>query len=267
MSDSRPLITLTTDFGYADTYVAEMKGVILSIAPDVQLVDVTHAIPPQEVRSAALAVAQAIRAFPPKTVHIVVVDPGVGSDRALLAVEAAGQRFLSPDNGALTEVIDNDSSARLHRLTEPSFWRHPVSPTFHGRDILAPVAAHWILGRDLADFGPEVSASTVVRLDMPRSVRGESGAQGQVVRVDSFGNLVTNIARADLPAVEPQRLVVSIFAESAVGLCQYYAERPVGSLVALLGSHGRVEIGVNQGSAAMRLNASPGAPVSVTVGR
>ncbi len=151
------IITLTTDFGTHDSYVAQMKGAVLSINPAAQLVDVTHTIPPQNVARAAAVVAEITGVYPTGAIHLAVVDPGVGSSRALLAAEAAGQRFLAPDNGLLTVLFRRFVPTRLHRLSEDRFWRKPVSATFHGRDILGPVAAHWSRGADLSEFGPPVS--------------------------------------------------------------------------------------------------------------
>src|SRR5262245_4598333 len=164
------LVTLTTDFGTCDSYVAQMKGVILGIAPQARLVDVTHAIPPQDVARGAHVLEEIAGAFPPDTIHLAVVDPGVGSDRVLLAAEAAGQRFLAPNNGLLSLVFDRWPPSRIHRLAVARFWRRSVAPTFHGRDILAPVAAHWSLGTDPAAFGPPLNPTDLValRADLPR---------------------------------------------------------------------------------------------------
>src|SRR5262245_62129553 len=152
-----PLVTLTTDFGEDSPYVAAMKGVILSINPDVRLVDLSHQIPPQDIPSASFFLTAAIPYFPPNTLHVIVVDPGVGTKRALLYVEAGGQRLLVPDNGCWTRLIAAGETPLVIRMAEPRYWRQPVSPTFHGRDILAPVAGHLSRGVDPRSLGPAVT--------------------------------------------------------------------------------------------------------------
>src|SRR5439155_17058133 len=187
-----PVITLTTDFGYGSPYVAAMKGVILSINPAARILDLSHAIPPQALRHAAFFLASAVPYFPPQAIHAVVVDPGVGTDRALLYVETGQHRLLVPDNGCWTELLHISGGEPLvHQITESRYWRATVSSTFHGRDILAPVAAHLSRGLDPRALGSR--ASKWVRLDLPRPWRGEDGLHGEVIFVDHFGNLITNI--------------------------------------------------------------------------
>ncbi|MGE5194458.1 MAG: S-adenosyl-l-methionine hydroxide adenosyltransferase family protein [Deltaproteobacteria bacterium] len=257
------IVTLTTDFGICDSYVAQMKGVILGIAPDVQLVDVTHAIPPQDVGRAAAVIAEIARVFPAGTVHVAVVDPGVGSDRALLAAEAAGQRFLAPDNGLLTLLFRRFPPARIHRLADDRFWRKPVSATFHGRDILAPVAAHWTRGADLADFGPAVDVATLVTLFLEEPRRIGQTLIGRVESVDAFGNLITNVREADLPAGERGCFLVYLGDSRIAGVSRCYADVSSGQLLALIGSSGSLEIAVNGGSAARQIGVSVGTEVRV----
>lgn len=256
-----PLITLTTDFGTRDSYVAQMKGAILSINPAVQIVDVTHAIPPQDVSRAAVVVEEIARVFPSGAIHVAVVDPGVGSHRALLAAEAAGQRFLAPDNGLLTMLLRRYPPDRVHCLLENRFWRNPVSATFHGRDILAPVAAHLSLGSDLAEFGPAMSVAALVRLSLGQPQQVGGAVIGRVESIDAFGNLITNICESDLPPGDRHSLSISLGDHLITGISHYYSERPSGGLVAVVGSSGRLEIAINGGSAATKLYLSVGTEI------
>lgn len=249
------IITLTTDFGADDSYVAQMKGVILAINSQVHLVDVTHAIPPQDVSRAAFALVDIAGVFPAGSLHVAVVDPGVGSSRALLGAEAGDQRFLAPDNGLLAPLFRSFPPTRIHRLAESRFWRSSVSPTFHGRDILAPVAAHWSLGADLAEFGPRVDASQIVGLERREPQRVGDALVGRVEWADSFGNLISNIDASDLAIGDRSLLSISIANRRIVGLCDCYSDQPAGTLLALVGSSGRLEISVNGGSAAEVLRA------------
>jgi S-adenosyl-L-methionine hydrolase (adenosine-forming) len=248
------LITLTTDFGLSDSYVAQMKGAILSIAPDVRLIDITHKIPPQDCAVAAAVLADTVAAFPEGTIHLVVVDPGVGTQRRALAVEARGAqeatalRFVAPDNGVLTRVLENRSICRAVQLTESRFWRASVSQTFHGRDLFGPVAAHWSLGVDLGEFGPTVD-SPLLKLSLPVSISDGSNLYGEVVRTDFFGNLITNISAAQLGQTDRRRLSVEIGTQKIASISRAYQDRAPGELVAVIGSSGMLEIAVCCGHA------------------
>jgi S-adenosylmethionine hydrolase len=259
---ARPIITLTTDFGVADSYVAQMKGVILSINSDVQLIDVTHAIPPQNVVHAAFVVADTYQRFPRGTIHVVVVDPGVGSTRTPVAVEAAGHCFVAPDNGVLSQVLRNSAATRIVELTERRFWLQPLSNTFHGRDLFAPVAAHLSLGVDLGELGSAYSRPLHL-LDVPAPRKTPDGWIGEVLWVDSFGNLVTNIHERDLPPADRQRVVVQIGDHEIAGIQRYYAEARAGEFVALIGSSGRLEIAVRDGNAARMLQSAAGERIRI----
>jgi len=187
-----PIITLTTDFGEESPYAAAMKGVILGLNPSARIVDLSHQIPPQNLAYAAFFLAGAIPSFPHEALHVIVVDPGVGTERALLYVEVAGHRLLVPDNGCWTEWTRTANPAPLViRLAEPRYWRHPVSATFHGRDILAPVAGHLSLGVDPRTLGPQVEEW--VRYEPRRPTLDPGCLAGEVMFVDRFGNLITNI--------------------------------------------------------------------------
>jgi S-adenosylmethionine hydrolase len=256
-----PLVTLTTDFGEDSPYAAALKGVLLAVNAQARLVDLSHQIPPQDVRHAAFFLAGAVPYFPPGTLHVVVVDPGVGGDRAILYAEAGGQRLLMPDNGCWT-LLPGADRATVRRLVEPAYWRHPVSATFHGRDIFAPVAGHLSRGLDPQLLGPPVP--DWVRLAVP-AAEAEGGTwHGEVVFVDHFGNLITNIPadRFSPPTAADLRAQVGGTAVTPRWV-RTYAEVGPGTLVALFSSSGTLEIAVPHGSAAARLGAGVGAPVTV----
>ncbi len=258
----RPLITLTTDFGTGSPYVAQMKGVILSLCRDVDLVDITHAIGPQRIQQGALVLADTTPRFPPGTIHVAVVDPGVGTARRLVYAEIGAQRYLAPDNGLLGFLIRREPPRRIVALENRAYWLPQVSHTFHSRDILAPVAAHLALGLDPAQLGPPLDAC--VMLDSAAPAIAASGVRGEVLCVDSFGNLITNITQADLVGVpDMARLTVRCAGREIHGLAPTYGAAPPGEVVALFDSQGRLEIAVCQGSAARDLAVAEGAEVSV----
>ncbi len=254
------IITLTTDFGLGDSYVAEMKGVILSICPNATLVDITHTVRPQNICQAAFVLAAASRAFPPGTVHLAVVDPGVGTERRPIAVQTEHGFFVAPDNGLLSFVLADAVNRRAVVLSNQAYYRQPVSDTFHGRDIFAPAAAYIHNGVPLKAFGPEARDLQVFPVPRPRWIR-ENLLDGEVIHVDGFGNLVTNIRRQDADW--------SRFAYAQVGrhkirrLCRVYAEAAPEELLALFGNSGYLELAVRDGCAACRLRVDPGAPVQV----
>ncbi|HJX13116.1 MAG TPA: SAM-dependent chlorinase/fluorinase [Dehalococcoidales bacterium] len=263
------VITLTTDFGLADAYVAAVKGVILGINPGVTLVDISHAIRPQDIGQAAFVLGTAYESFPHGTVHVAVVDPGVGTGRRAVILKTPGGSFVAPDNGVLSYVIQrystgapegNALAARLGEgaeavaITTARFWRTPVSATFHGRDIFAPVAAHLSLGVPLADFGKKIDTLAVLPLPRPRR-EADGSLVGQVIHVDSFGNLITNIRSADLPRATAS-LTVEVGNKVIRGLSRTY--RDGGGLLALVGSSDRLEISLPEGDAAAFLRVGAG---------
>lgn len=253
-----PLITLTTDFGTAAPYVAAMKGVVFSIDPEARIVDLGHDLPPQDVLHTAHFLAQSVPHFPNGTIHVCVVDPGVGTKRALLLAEAGGQLLLAPDNGVLTFAIEAlGGSNTVRQLSESKFWHSNPSPTFHGRDILAPVAAHLGLGISPAQLGPPVTSWS--RLTEPKPQRVAAGVQGVVVFVDGFGNLITNIP-ATMLAAAPARVRVG---NREAPMVRTYGEALPGALVALIGSSDRLELAVVDGNAAKTLNLGVGQAVTV----
>jgi S-adenosylmethionine hydrolase len=254
-------LTLTTDFGTHGPYVAAMKGIILGLAPDTHFVDVMHTVAPQNILEGAFVLAEIIDAFPAGTVHLAVVDPGVGTDRRLIAVSAGGQWFVLPDNGLLSGVLLRHPSDAVWEVTNPAIRRESVSSTFHGRDILAPAAAHLLLGRDPAELGPARNHVTTLRNFRP--VESEQGLLGEVIFRDGFGNLITNISADRLAGVPRERWAVEIANRRIEGMSRTYAENTSGSLVALVGSTGWVEVAVVDGDASRLLSAGPGTTVWV----
>jgi len=267
---SSEIISLTTDFGEQDSYVAQMKGVILGITPNVQIIDVTHHIAPQSILQAACLLPDLAHSFPEGSLHVVVVDPGVGSNRRILAVEADGQRFIAPDNGLLDLVMNDATSVNMVELTNQSFWRQPVSNTFHGRDIMAPVAAHWSQGARLHELGaPLESEPVALSLNQP-ILTGES-LSGEVIHIDHFGNVITNIKPQHLkqltdtdPANEMQ-CMVSIGSHCFNGIQSTYSEVEIGKPVLLWGSSHFLELAVNGGHAKSQFKISTGTPVSISL--
>ncbi len=257
-----PLITLTTDFGEGSPYVAAMKGVILSINPAVRIIDVTHAIPPQDVRRGAIVLDEVTPLYPPGTLHIAVVDPGVGTSRQIVYAEIGDHRYLGPDNGLFSRLAARLKPTKIRAITEERLFRRPVAPTFHGRDIMAPVAAHLTLGVDPDSLGPPVAA--LVALEWPGARKVANRIEGQVTAVDSFGNLVTNISREMLAGVATDETVGVLCDEHETrGNLQAYAEQPPMTLIALIGSNDFLEIAIVDDSAAIMLGVGVGAPVHV----
>ena len=230
------IITLLSDFGLDDPYVGIVKGVILGINPAARLVDLTHTVPPQDVLRGALALEAAYRFFPRGTVHLAVVDPGVGGARRPVALLADGHYFVGPDNGLLGFLLESPGVIAV-TLTNPAYHRAPPSRTFHARDVFAPVAAYCSLGATLRRFG--LAARGLVRLPWPRPRRGGGHALGQVLLADRFGNLLTNLGEADLPAA-PAACAVEIGGVRIDGVAATYGERPVGALGAVVDSSRRL---------------------------
>jgi S-adenosylmethionine hydrolase len=253
------IITLTTDFGTADHYVGAMKGVILGRAPSATVVDITHEIPPQDVRRAALVLANVVGCFSPGTVHVTVVDPGVGSTRRILAAEYERQVVLAPDNGLLTPLVQG-GDVRLRSVTASRYFRTPVSQTFHGRDVFAPVAAHLAMGLPPAELGPMVDDPVTLPWPEPRIESGR--ILGEVLYVDRFGNLVTNIRGSAVRALGPASAHIGAHLAPVVST---YADASAGSPIALIGSSDVLEISVVMGHAARALGVGVGAAVTLSV--
>ena len=253
---SRPVITLTTDFGWQDPYVGIMKGVILSIAPAAAVIDLTHGISSHDIMEAALVLESSCRYFPRGSIHVVVVDPGVGTERRPLLAITSRSSFVGPDNGVLYPVLSQERPFRIFHLTDQRYFLHPASSTFHGRDIFAPVAA-WLFGGTLpTQMGEEVTS--IVELSIPE-VRPVAGNlwMARVLRVDKFGNLITNVGRSEFGAILGPRTLFQIrFGQHTITrLRESYGAAPRGEVFAIWGSSGRLEISSNQASAANLIGA------------
>ena len=263
---TNPIITLTTDYGTNDHLVGVLKGVILKINPDVQIVDITHGVTPFDLLDGATAIANAYSYFPPRTIHVVVVDPGVGTERRPLIVSGQNQYFLAPDNGVLSGVFEKEQTFLVRHLTAEHYFLHPVSKTFHGRDVFAPVAG-WLsknwqpgsMGEEITDFK---------RFALPRPKEADGLLKGVVLKVDSFGNLITNFREEDLPAgaIEKGAINLQVGGHAVSKLVPTFALGNAGEAIAYLGSSGNLEIGVNKGSASKTLGLGRGTPVLLNKG-
>ena len=259
----RAIVTLTTDFGTSGHFAASMKGVILGIAPLATIVDITHEVKPYAIEEAAFTIAQAHRTFPKKTVHVVVVDPGVGSARRPVVVEAAGQIFVGPDNGVFSMVCAAGKHAARH-LTNARYFLKCVSQTFHGRDVFAPVAAHIAKGVPLAKFGPRVS--DLLRNDWFEPQRTSRRVwTGTVLKEDRFGNLITNLKWAEFDLLNRRTFEVRIGMQRVHLAVRAYADTQIGELFVIEGSSGYIEVCANQSAAGKMLGCGVGAPVEVEV--
>jgi len=267
------IITLTTDFGLCDAYVAEMKGVILSINPDARIVDICHTIEPQNINQAAFVLHTAYRFFPERTIHVAVVDPGVGSQRRAVLFRTHYADFIAPDNGILSYIIQEvaekpvtGSSMKLKTgvtavsLTKSKYWRKQVSATFHGRDIFAPIAAHLSLGRLPEEFGKQINALATMPLLYPNKT--VSGITGHIIHIDNFGNLITNIGEDDLPG-KKDGINISIGGKWIHNISKTYQDSE--GLLALIGSHRYLEISLKNGSASGFLGVGIGDQVRITL--
>jgi len=273
-----PLITLTTDFGLSDVYVGVMKGVIFGVCPDARVIDLTHGIPAQNLIAGSLALESAIPYFPAGTIHTVVVDPGVGSDRNIVIVRTESSLFVAPDNGVLTLPLILQPPKEMIKLTEAAspFLRQPVSATFHGRDVFAPVAAHLANGMPLSSLGSPCAISEVISIPVPKVEISEMNdlieLRAPILAADHFGNLVTALRRdaldslcASVASEAPRESEVEVRVKSAIwtGVAKTFASAPVGAPVAYFGSGGRLEVAVRNGSAVMTLEALAGDFVSL----
>ena len=260
---ARPVIALLTDFGGSDHYAGAMKGVVLSLCPDVTLVDISHDIPPHDVLAGALELSASYKYFPAGTIFLVVVDPGVGSTRHGIAAEAGGYRFVAPDNGVLTMVLKETPPKRVVELTERRYARPTVSRTFEGRDRFAPAAAWLAKGIELTGLGRTLATWQTLPVPEP-AVTGDR-ISGEVLRVDRFGNLVTNIDHRTFDRFAGGGAIeISVGTHSVSKVVATYAEAEPGSVCALFGSTDHLEVAVNGGSAAERLGLARGAPIVIS---
>lgn len=249
------LITLTTDFGLADSYVGVMKGVILGIDPTATIVDISHEIAPQDVREAAYVIYTAYPYFPPDTVQVVVVDPGVGSRRRAIALRTAQACFVAPDNGVLSYVLAREGMYEAVSLTNSRYHRPTVSHTFHGRDIFAPVAAHLARGVPLTELGEPLTEIVTFPLPQPQ-VLPDGDMVGHVLHIDRFGNLILDVKQGD--SILGERIVLEVAGRRIQGLGHTFTDVPSGELVAYIGSSGHLEIALREGNAAQSLGMEMG---------
>jgi len=253
------IVTLLTDFGLRDHFVAAMKGVMLSLNPDLAFVDVSHLVTPQDIFGAAFTLGQAWPLFPLKTIHLAVVDPGVGTARKALVASAGGHFFVAPDNGILTFVMEGRDDFTAYEITAEHYFRKPVSDTFHGRDIFAPIAAWISRGIPLEQLGNRLPEPVRLKVPVARKVR-EGLIQGAVLAVDQFGNLITNVKPSDVP---PSSRVILPGQREVTSFRKTYAEGQPGEVFVVAGSTGYLEITLKGGSAASLLDLNTGAPIGV----
>lgn len=261
-----PILTLLTDFGLQDEYVAVLKGVILCHCPDARIIDISHLVPPQSIPTAMFLLNRTYCHFPPGSVHLVVVDPEVGTERAILAVATGGHTFIGPDNGLFTPLISGNTPAEIYRLDLSTITPAPRSATFHGRDIMAPVAAKVAGGMPLTELGWKISANNCRLADCRLPHLIDNTWHGEIVHIDTFGNLCSNLHRQDLLATcFPNQLRVVIASHHHVSLVTTYAQASHHTAVALFDSNNFLEIACNQGNAAQQLGVGVGTAISVTI--
>ena len=259
---ARPVITLTTDFGSTDSFVGSMKGVILSIQPDAEIIDITHKVMPYDLLDGALAIGTAYQFFPPRTIHVVVVDPGVGTERRPLLVAAGQHYFVAPDNGVLSMVYQREEALAVRHITAEHYFLQPVSNTFHGRDIFSPVAAWLSKNGQSSSFGEEIA--DFVRFTLPKPKAAGNGMKGVVLRADNFGNLLTNFTEEDLPQVlAGSNFKLRVGNAEISRLAETFGNGTPNEPILVLGSSGFFEVAVNRGNAAKATGANRGAEVTV----
>jgi S-adenosylmethionine hydrolase len=264
-SHRSPVVTLTTDFGLADHYVGTMKGVLLSRCPHAHLVDISHEIRPFSIYAGAYAIDQAAPYFPPKTVHVVVVDPGVGTPRKPILAQALGQVFIAPDNGVLSLIFARDRDARAREITRRDLWLEHPSATFHGRDIFAATAGAIANGSAApGEVGPELERIEMLP-DLEPVATGTAAWRGRIFSIDQFGNVITNFSSARFPELAAERFCISVGPHEIRDFRKTFGAAAPGECFAYFGSSGYIEIGVNQQSAAERLRAVLGGQVHLRV--
>ncbi len=266
MPTRTPIITLLTDFGTRDHFVASMKGVMFNINPNIEVVDISHEVPPQDILEAAFLIRSCYSYFPNRTIHVVVVDPTVGSSRKALMVATENYYFLAPDNGVLSLIYDVEEVSSVVEITAEHYIASEVSKTFHGRDVFAPAAAWLAKGLDILNFGEPVEE--YARLSLPKAkLVGDSLLKGMIVHIDRFGNLISNISRTDLEEARnkvPGAIFKAVIAKQEInGLKEFYSEGQKGELIALFGSTNFLEIAQAQGSAAKTLGITRGGELGV----
>lgn len=262
------LITLTTDFGLQDPFVGQMKGAILRRNLRARIVDLTHAIEPHNILAGAVTIRSSYHSFPKGTVHMIVIDPGVGSQRKIIALQADDHIFIAPDNGALTFLMRDRMIQAVHRINNRSLFPDEISATFHGRDIMAPVAAALADGMPLHEVGPKITVEECVQLDIPPTQFDENGITGRVIHIDRFGNIRTTITAFTLAQYQPANFAgIFIGAHAINAISTTYSDAEPGELLALIDSGGHLEIAVNRGNAANTTGCTIGDPVTVVMNR
>lgn len=262
------IITLFTDFGLTDPYVGQLKGAIFKRNIEARIIDITHAIFPQDILTAALTLQTTFHYFPKGTLHMVVVDPGVGSQRAILAAEGNKHLFIAPDNGILSPLIADKSITSLYRVENSSLYPSEISSTFHGRDIMAPVAAALAGGLALHQVGPEIGLDSCILFNIPKPVILDKSIEGQVLASDHFGNIRTNITAACISRFQPDCFAgIELGGQVIPTITTTYSQCPVGSFTGIIDSSGYLEIAVNKGNACKRTGAQVGDPVSVQMNK
>jgi hypothetical protein len=260
---TRPIVTLTTDFGLSDHFVGVMKGVILGIQPSAQVIDISHGVRPFEIVDGAYTIAQAYRYFPKKTIHVVVVDPGVGSARRPLLAEMAGQYFIAPDNGVLSMVLAREKP-KVRHITSERYFLRPVSRTFHGRDVFSPVAAHLAAGVTPAQFGQRIDDYLRASFEKPTQT-GQRTWTGTILKADHFGNLATNFHIDQFPSIRTHAFSLKAGLQVIARLALTFSECAPDQLFAIVGSSGYLEVAASEGSAAKLLGCGAGSPVELTL--
>ncbi len=260
---TRPIITLTTDFGLSDHFVGVMKGVILRIQPAAEVIDISHGVEPYQIADGAFTIAEAYRYFPPKTIHLVVIDPGVGSARRPLLAEMAGQYFVAPDNGVLSMIFAREQP-KVRHITNERYFLHPVSRTFHGRDVFSPVAAHLATGVKSANFGKRIEDYIRASFEKPAQTAQHTWT-GIILKADHFGNLATNFHIDQFPALRTHAFSLKVGLQSINRLALTFSECAPGELCAIVGSSGYLEVAASQGSAAEVLGSGAGSPVELAI--
>jgi S-adenosylmethionine hydrolase len=261
---TKPILTLTTDFGLGDHYVGTMKGVIAGICPQAQIVDISHDVTPFEIGEGAFLIAQAYRYFPKKTVHVVVIDPGVGTARRPVLMEAAGQLFVAPDNGVLSLVQAREEGAKFRLIASSKYFLKQVSSTFHGRDIFAPVAAHLAKGVPAARMGKRIEDYLKPGWDKPHR-EGKHTWMGRILKIDRFGNVITNFHSAEFADLTLHSFTMGFGPRQVTKVARNYAECAPGELFVILGSGGYYEVSTSQGSAAKLIGCESGASVELVL--
>jgi S-adenosyl-L-methionine hydrolase (adenosine-forming) len=263
----RPIITLTTDFGLNDHFVGTMKGVILNIAPHAEIVDICHSVQPYDILDGALALAEAYNYFPTRTVHVVVVDPGVGSARRPIIASSDRHNFVAPDNGVLSLMYAREERLHVRHVSSDHYFLQPISNTFHGRDIFAPVAAYLAKGLDHEKFGPEISDYVRFNAPRPKAVDAKT-LRGVVLKVDRFGNLISNFMPNDVPALfdgQATGFKINVGKREVTSVRTSYTEGAPGEVFAIIGSMGYLEIAANRAAANQLTGAAKGSEVSIVL--